>query len=1291
MSSHQPSLESQIFQQCRNADRATLLRLLKKSRRENTKPQYKQQLQEAIAESIAEVDIRRQNKPPANLNPDLPFVNHREELAEAISKHQVVIVCGETGSGKTTQLPQLCLDMGLADRGLIGHTQPRRIAAQSVSSRIAEELKTEVGAAVGYKIRFQDRTSASAYIKLMTDGILLAETQNDQWLSPYSTIIIDEAHERSLNIDLLLGYIKQLLPRRPDLKLIVTSATIDPQRFARYFNDAPVLNITGRTYPVEMRYRPPAEDDRDNLQLLADAVDELDSVAREDILVFFPGEQQIRDAAEKLGKTHSRDYDILPLYSRLSAAEQKKIFQPHQKRRIVLATNVAETSLTVPGIRYVIDTGLARMSRYSWRARIQRLPIEKISQASANQRSGRCGRLAPGICIRLYDEEDFNSRDEFTEAEILRSNLASVILQMNDLNLGSIHEFEFIESPDSRLINDGYRLLYELRATDKDDRILKHGHQLARIPVDPRLAQMLVRAGELNCLSEILIIVSALSIQDPRSASNENRQAANEKYKAWQHESSDFMFWISLWQGLNEQKSELSRNHFSRWCRKHFLSYPRLREWQDIYKQLRQQLKELGYKFNTTDSDSDSVHRAIFSGIPSHIASFDKDSQFLGTRGRQLLIFPGSSLAKQTPKWMMAFSLIETSRLFAHGVARLNPQWAMQDSSHLHQYEYYEPHWQARQGRVAAFRNTRIYGLLVEGGKRVNFASIEPKQSRQIFIQSALVEGEYRSRIEVINANRKLIEHYQQQEEKYRRRDILISDKLLYEFYDARLPPEAVDAASFEAWIKKQSPDQINELRFLSVDIADPSIDEEKRSGYPEQIDVHGQILKLDYLFEPGNEFDGVTASIPLLLLNKFSDQDFERLVPGLLKEKVESLIRSLPRKLRKNFVPVNEFASACLERMDSRIGSRMDSDTDLLTSLERSLLAMTGVSIPSSEWNPTSLDTHFHMHYALYDDQECIAQSHNLDSLQQQYGEQAREQFDHQIQNDDSVTRSDLIDWDFESLPESITIKQSGQAIRAYPALVDYEDSVSIELFETQNEAEFYHGTGIARLFYLQLGDSIKYLNKQLPQIQGAALMYVALGTKTELIEDILMAAVHQCFIGTLPASRQQFSDTLEGNRNHFVDQANQLAELVYRILSLRQEVRAAAGNSHLGTPHKQDIEAQLEGLIYPGFIRDIESTQLTRLPAYLQGILKRLSSDKSSTQRMENQLESIQHYQQQYLKFYEAADFDYKKLDDLRWMIEEYRIACFAQPMKTRMPVSEKKIEKLITAIQSTSQTKR
>jgi len=1259
-----------------------LLAKLKKSRSD----EQKQALQAAIQKSVDRVTSRAGIKPEANFNQELPFYEHREELAETILKHQVVIVCGETGSGKTTQLPQLCLQLGLADKGFIGHTQPRRIAAQTVCSRIAEELGTdtggEVGDAVGYKIRFQDKSNESAYIKIMTDGILLAETQTDRWLNQYSALIIDEAHERSLNIDLLLGFIKQLLPRRPDLKLIVTSATIDPQRFAAYFDNAPIVNISGRSYPVEIRYHPPTEEDRDrdNLQLLIDAVEELDAIAREDILVFLPGERQIREAADKLSKKFARDYDVLPLYSRLNQVEQRKIFQKHQKRRIVLATNVAETSLTVPGIRYVIDTGLARISRYSWRARVQRLPIEKISQASANQRSGRCGRLGPGICIRLYDEEEFFTRDEFTEAEILRSNLASVILQMNDLKLGSIHEFEFIENPDSRLISDGYRLLFELGASDTDDRILRHGLQLARLPVDPRLAHMLIRARELNCLSEMLIIVSALSIQDPRSAANENRQAANEKYKQWQEDHSDFMFWVRLWQSLGEQKTELSHNQFSRWCRKHYLSYPRLREWQDIYKQLKFQLKALKFHFNTSDADIDSIHRCLFSGIPSHIASFDKDRQFQGTRGRQLMIFPGSVLAKSTPKWMMAFSLIETSRLYAHVVARFNPQWAMQDAVHLHQYEYYEPHWQARQGRVAAFRNTRIYGLLVEGGKRVNFAAIDPKQSRQLFIQRALVEGDYRTRIEVVNANRKLIEHYQQQEDKYRRRDILLSDKLLYEFYDARLPVEVVDAPSFEAWIKKLSKSQVDELRFLDSDVADDSLDEQKREGFPNRIQVRGQQLKLDYRFEPGHEFDGVTVAIPMVLLNQFKDTDFERLVPGLLLEKLEALIRSLPRKLRKNFVPVNEFAAACLKRLDS--------DVSLIESLRQSLLAMTGVNIEPLDWREEILETHLKMHYALFEGKSCIAQGHRLETLQEEYGHTARQHFDDQVQHNETIARDNLSDWDFEVLPKSVKIQQVGQTIRAYPALVDYEDSVAIELFETEADARFYHASGIARLYYLQLGDCIKYLSKNLPDIEQSALMYTAIGNRAELVADLLLAAVFTCFlVDKLPVTRTEFGQILKENRNRFIDTANQLGLLCHQILTLRQSLRLALEDSDLPKHHQQDMQLQLSGLVYAGFMRDIPVPQLNRLPAYLQGMLKRVQNYKPGVQRIENQLETVQNYQQQYLSFYEQDAYDYERLNELRWMIEEFRIACFAQPMKTRTPVSEKKIDKLIASIQETS----
>jgi len=1275
MSPQQLSFKVQIVQQCYVADRPKLLRLLKKLGASKNNKAKIQSLVDAISDSIQKVQKRHQQKPASNLDQALPFYHHRHELAKAISNNQVVIVCGETGSGKTTQLPQLCLDLGLADQGFIGHTQPRRIAAQSVSSRIAEELKTKMGEAVGYKIRFNDRSDPSGFIKLMTDGILLAETQNDRWLNQYSTIIIDEAHERSLNIDLLLGYIKQILPRRPDLKLIVTSATIDPQRFSSYFSDAPILNISGRTYPVEIRYRPVTQDDRDRdrQQALVDAIDELMQVAVEDVLIFFPGERQIREAADKLSKIYQRDYEVLPLYSRLSYSEQQKIFQGHNKRRIVLATNVAETSITVPGIRYVIDTGMARLSRYSWRSRVQRLPIEKISQASANQRSGRCGRLAPGICIRLYDKEDFNARPEFTEPEILRTNLASVILQMNLLKLESIQAFDFVDSPDSRLINDGFRLLFELRATDQNDRILELGKQIAGLPVDPRLAAMLLRAQQLDCLSEMLVIVSALSIQDPRDTQLEHRQAAQEQHRAWQHQKSDFLFWVNLWRELQQQKSELSRNQFSRWCRKHYLSYMRIREWQEIYQQLKQQFRDSKFRLNTTVADEDTIHRCIFCGIPSHIASFDGEKEFQATRGRQLLIFPGSDLAKQTPRWIMAFAMIETTRLYAHGVASFNPQWAMQDAVHLHQYEYYEPHWQPRQGRVAAFRNTRIYGLLVEGGKRVNFAAIDASQAREIFIQRALVEGDYQTTIEVIRSNRKLIDHYQHQEDKHRRRDILISDRQLYEFYDSRLPTEAVDAPSFESWLKQQSKQVVNRLRLGDENLLAEEVRVDSATDFPPEIRIRNQTLKLDYCFDPGSEFDGVTVRIPLVLLNQFKAEDFDWLVPGLLKEKIEALFRRLPGKLRKNFIPVSEFAEACYQRVNS--GAK------LYPELQLALQQMTGVEVVATDWQPQTIDRHLNMHYWLEDQGGKVAQSNDLEALQAQYGGRANQNFEQQVQHDGSIARSELCDWDFDRWQTQVTIQQQFQNICAFAALVDYQDSVSIELFETENEANFYHPTGIARLIYLQLGPTIKYLKKNLPQIDQTALMYSALASRAELVEDILMASVFACFLSEkLPDSRQAFSDCIAQNEKLFIDQANALAKLANQILILYREVKAVLDESLLPQHHLEDMLEQCEYLVYEGFLRDIPWLNLSRIPQYFQAILKRLQNFKADSQSIDTSLETVQVIWKQYLTLYQNEKLDRQKMDELRWLIEEFRIGCFAQPMKTRVSISEKKLQKLI-----------
>ena len=1291
--SHQLSFEAQILQHCYGTDRAKLLQLLKKSRRFKNDEKLRKTLTSLISASAEKVATRQQQRPKSQLDQSLPFYDHQQELAEAIATNQVTIVCGETGSGKTTQLPQLCIDLGLADLGMIGHTQPRRIAAQSVCNRIAEELKSEVGAAVGYKIRFGDHTSSKGYIKLMTDGILLAEVQNDRLLNQYSTIIIDEAHERSLNIDLLLGYIKQILPKRPDLKVIVTSATIDPERFSNYFNQAPILNISGRTFPVEMRYRAPAQDDRDYNQALVEAVEELTQAGKEDILVFFSGERQIREAADKLSKIFHQDYDILPLYSRLSQGDQQRIFQRHTKKRIVLATNVAETSLTVPGIRYVIDTGLARLSRYSWRSRIQRLPIEKISQASANQRSGRCGRTAPGICIRLYDEEDFNSRAEFTEPEILRTNLASVILQMDGLNLSSINAFDFVESPDSRLVNDGYRLLFELQATDKDDQILTLGREIASLPVDPRLAAMLIRGQQLDCLSEALVIVSALSIQDPRDSSVDNRQAAQQKHAVWQDEHSDFLFWINLWAELKQQQTDLSRNQFPKWCKKQFLSYPRIREWQDIHSQLKQQLKQRKSKFNTTESDPDLIHRAIFAGIPSHIASFDgtdtAKKQFQATRDRQLLIFPGSGLARKTPKWIMAFSLIETTRLFAHGVARFNTQWAMQDAVHLHQYEHYDPHWQARQGRVAAFRNTRIYGLLIEGGKRVNFAAIDPVQARELFIQRALVEGDYRTSNPVVRANRQLIDHYQKQEDKHRRRDILISDLQLFQFYDAQLPPKIVDAPSFEAWFK-QEPKATNDLLLLTEDsLVEQVIDEDDGTGFPTELNLRNQVLQLDYVFDPASEFDGVTVRIPLVLLNQFQSSDFDWLVPGLLRQKIEGLLRSLPRLIRKNFIPVSDFANACFARI-----VESGSKGNLYQTLQESLHRMTGVQVKRSDWQLHQLDSHFQMHYWLEDRGDCLAQSHSLEALQEKFGNQANQHFEEQVQHDETLTQSGLTNWDFGDWRSTVEIQQKGsanqgQVIHSYPALVDYEDSVAIELYETVSDAQFYHTTGIARLIYLQLSQTIKYLRKNLPKINQSALMYSAIASKAELIEDLILASIFDCFLnGPLPDSDQSFAACLAQNQNQFIDHANKLAELTHQVLIQYRAAMSDLASASIPASHRSDIAEQCENLVYDGFLRDdLSIANLSRLPAYFQAIQKRIVNFKQGSTRIEEAHLLVRKFWAEYLQLSQSESPleqpDATQLDQLRWMIEEFRIASFAQPMKTKMPVSEKKLHTLITSI--------
>ena len=1271
------SLRQQIFRQCALADRGTLLRLLHQARSNRRPQRYIEQLSAAIDRSIETVEQRIENRPSVNLNRELPFYEKREELGQLIKNNQVVIVCGETGSGKTTQLPQICIELGLADRGKIGHTQPRRLATRSVTSRIAEELNTRPGEAVGYKIRFTDTTRPDSYVKLMTDGILLAEIQNDRWLNEYQTLIIDEAHERSLNIDLLLGYIKTLLPRRPDLKLIITSATIDPERFSRYFNDAPILSVSGRTYPVEVLYRPIVDEeqkDRDRTQAVIDALDELFAMSPQDTLVFFAGERQIREAAEKI-KRYFHRYEVLPLYARLSNEQQQRIFKQGRQRKIILSTNVAETSLTVPGIHYVIDTGLARISRYSWRAKVQRLPIEKISRASASQRTGRCGRIAAGICIRLYDEEDFNNRAEFTEPEILRTNLASVILQMDSLRVGHIRDFDFIEPPDSRLISDGYRLLHELKAVKPDDTVTRLGKMISRFPLDPRLARMLMRAGDLGCLSEMLVIVSVLSVQDPRDQSQEHRQAAREKFKQWQDARSDFTGWLNLWGEINNQKQALSRNQFAKWCKKNYLSWLRVREWQDIYQQIRQHARELKLYFNSTEADIDLVHRAILSGIPSHIASLDQDGVYKTTRNRETAIFPASALARKTPKWIMAFSLIETGRLYAHEVSSVNPQWAVSDLEHLHQYEYYEPHWQEKQGRVGAYRNTRIYGLLVEGGKKVNYASINQKEAREIFIREALVEGRYRTHVEFIKANRKLVDFYRAQEERERRRDLLMGDEVIYDFYDQRLPASIVDGVSFEAWAKKLDAGMIGQLRLFDEDVL--ATEHEKDTiAYPETLTVKNQKLALSYVFDPANEADGVTVSIPLALLNQFEESDFDLLVPGLLQEKVQALIKSLPKHLRKNFIPVSEYSRACTESLLP--------GKPLLSQLSDQLQRMSGVRVAPQDWQPDRIDQHFRMRYCLQDNGVTIASARSLEQLKTRYSSRARRQFEQTVQHADSIGREGLTSWDFDRLPDQVALKQDGGVITAYPALVDYQDSVAIEMFETEQDAVFYHLGGLARLIAFALKDSVKYLRKNLPHIEQSALMYASMGSKLELIEDIIMASITACFLsGELPKARAEFDSIVDRSKPGFIATANTTAELVYKILTLHRQVRERLRQARLQQGHLDDCYEQCDYLVYEGFIRDIAPDYLVRLPVYFQAILKRIDKTEMDSRQADRALPVVRELWGRYRELEQTAGLDTAKLDQLRWMIEEFRIGCFAQPMKTRWPVSEKKILKLVGEI--------
>ena len=1074
------------------ADRHRLRRQLHELRKRPDEAKLAQWA-ERVQASCAQVTARQQSVPLVRYDDSLPIAAKRDEIKKALAEHQVLVIAGETGSGKTTQLPKICLELGRGSHGLIAHTQPRRIAARSVAARVAEELGTPLGGLVGYQVRFEDQSDANTLVKLMTDGILLAETQHDRFLERYDTIIVDEAHERSLNIDFLLGYLKTLLHRRPELKLIITSATIDLERFSKHFDNAPIIEVSGRTFPVETWYRPltseqdeegnPIEDDLTVDQAILATLDELAQHERGqgkgpgDVLIFLPGEREIRDAAEILRKAQLRHTEILPLYARLSPAEQQRIFQPHAGRRVVLATNVAETSLTVPGIRYVIDTGTARISRYSYRAKVQRLPIEAVSQASANQRKGRCGRVEPGICVRLYSEEDFNSRPAFTDPEILRTNLAAVILQMLHLRLGAIDAFPFIEPPDGKAISDGFNLLQELSAVNRENQLTPVGRQLARLPIDPRLGRMLLEGARLGSLQEVLIVTSALSVQDPRERPPERQQAADQAHAQWKDVDSDFAALVNLWRGFEEQRQALTANPLRNWCRKQFLNYLRLREWRDAHRQLALICRELQLTVNKEPCDYPKLHKAVLSGLLSQIGHKTEDGDYQGARQRRFWVHPSSGIGRKRPQWVMAAELVETTKLYARVVARIEPDWIEPLAGHLIKKNHFEPHWEKKRGQVVAYEQITLYGLILVGRRPVHFGPIDPATSRELFIREALVGGEIQSRAKCLAANKRLLETLDALEAKARRRDILADEETLYAFYEARLPAEIHQTATFDSWYRMGSQKDPNLLIMREEDVLAREASEVTAAQYPDSLQVGQLRLPLTYHFEPNHPRDGVTVRVPAPLLPSLPGERLEWLVPGLLEAKCVALIRNLPKALRKNFVPVPDFVKAALARMTFGQGA-------LPQALGHELLRMTGARVPDDAWDESVslVEGHLRMNIEVVDGQgKFLGEGRDLAELTARFAAASQAAL---AVPGDAKSEQPVQAKAFSEVKPTAQQKIAGLSMTVYPALVEDNGTVREGRFSTQAEADFQHRRALQRLLLQQLAEPAKFLRGKLPAV---------------------------------------------------------------------------------------------------------------------------------------------------------------------------------------------------------------
>ena len=1246
--------------------------------------------------------------PPLHYPEDLPVSAHREQLAKVIDENRVVIVSGETGSGKTTQLPKICLELDRGRRGMIAHTQPRRLAATSVAKRIAEELNTELGDWVGYQIRFSDRSGPNVAIKLMTDGILLAESQRDPMLRRYDTIIVDEAHERSLNIDFLLGFLKGLLQKRPDLKLIITSATIDADRFAKHFSmdgkPAPVIEVSGRLYPVEVRYRPIQQDldeetgarasrdeERDLINAIVEGVDECARHGPGDVLVFLPGEREIRESVEALRKHHPPGTEVLPLYARLSQAEQERIFRPQgSMRRIVLATNVAETSLTVPGIRFVVDSGLARVKRYSWRNKVEQLRIEPISRASANQRAGRCGRIGPGVCIRLYDEADFNARPAFTDPEVLRSSLASVILRMKALKLDDIEAFPFVDAPSGRAVADGYQQLQELGALDENNRLTAIGRELARLPVDPRVARMILAARDQQCLAEMLVIAAALSVQDARDRPMQERDAADAAHAKFNDPRSEFLSYLKLWRWYEEQvEHKASQRKLVALLRKNFLSPLRLREWRDVHSQLAALVGEQGWRINAAEGTYEQIHMALLSGLLGNVGTKSEEGGvWQGARDIRFHIHPGSPLGKKAGRWIVAAELVETTRLYARCVARIDPRWVERAGAHLLRKSWTEPRWEKKAGQVVANERGTLYGLTVYAGRRVHFGRIDPKQSREIFIRDALVTGDIDSKLPFLRHNSRLISSIEKLEHQTRRPDILVDDALIYAFYDARVPPEVSQTATLEHWYSQLDAGakkglELNRDELMRHDAAGITTD-----VFPKKVTWQGVDMALDYHFEPGSLRDGVTLTVPLFALNRIDPMRCEWLVPGMLKEKVHLLLKSLPQKLRRHCVPLPDYAAGFVDRWFDQAS---DPGMSLLDAVAQDMWQQVKVRPQRADFKLETLPAHLFMNFKVVDEHgRMLSGGRNLDQLKAEHGREAQASFQKVAGRDQEVAQAlahdKLVDWTFGELPEIMEIHRQGQSFIGYTALVDAGTHCELDVFDDPSEARRHHRRGLCRLFRLAMRDQVKFLEKNIPDLTRMSMLYMSLGTQEALRDQIIDCGIAQAFMAEpWPQDQAGFEARKAEGRNRLGLIVQEIARLTASILNEWSALTKKLPQAKPHTAAYADLQAQQSTLLHTWFLRDTPYERLVHFPRYLKAAYVRIDKLRADPARdarlMAEMAPLLVQYRRAVQSLKGASD---AQLEDYRWMLEELRVALFAQELRTPTPVSVKRLQKAWAALQ-------